>query len=150
MFVSRHLFFGIILSALLFILFPSLGFLPILIVFLSSVLIDTDHYLYYIFIKKDLSLKNAYLWYMQRWKHFNASPMSERKKCYAGFFMFHGIEWLVILFLMWNYVSPCFLYVFMGFLFHFCLDTPDEIIKKGTVDKISLIWNYYRFRKLNH
>lgn len=150
MFVSRHIFFGIILSILLILFFPTLSLFSIAIIFLSSVLIDMDHYFYFIFLKKNLSLKKAYQWYIERWKNFNSLSKSERKKIYSGFFMFHGIEILILLFFLGKFVSGFFLFVLIGFSFHMLLDIPDEIAKKGTVDKISLFYNYYRFRKLNH
>lgn len=150
MFVSRHIFFGIILSILLFIFFPTLGFFPIAIIFLSSVLIDVDHYFYYLIQTRELSLAKAYNWYMERWKKLKNIPKEKIKEIYSGLFLFHGIEWLILLFLLGTYVNNFFILVFFGFLFHFILDILHEIYFKGFTDKFSLIYSYSRFRKLNH
>jgi len=143
-----HILFGSIFITILYFLFPQIGLLNLTIIFLSSVLIDSDHVIYYFFKKKNLNPFNAYHWFIDNVKKTLSLPMSERKKIYSGFYLFHGIEWIILLFLLGIYLSPFFLYISIGFAFHMILDIPDEIYQKRTVDKISLIWNYYRWRKL--
>lgn len=77
-----------------------------------------------------------------------ALPMSERKKRYTGFYIFHGIEMLVITLLLGVFVSKIFIFVFLGFSFHMLLDVPHEFIVKRTFHKFSLIYSYFQFKKL--
>ncbi len=54
---KHHVVLGFVISLTVFIIFPSIGLISFLIIWASSVLIDFDHYLYYVFKKKDFSLK---------------------------------------------------------------------------------------------
>jgi hypothetical protein len=143
-----HLFIGIIFVILIHFIFPQLTIIYLLIILFSSVLIDADHYLYYILKEKNLNLVSCYKWYREHLKRTLSLPMSERKKIYSGFYLFHGIEWIIILFLLGNYTLSIFSYVALGFLLHWVVDTPHEFYIKRTKDKSSLIYNIYRFRKL--
>jgi hypothetical protein len=144
-----HILFGLVFIVFLYFFFPAVSLFGLAIIFLSSILIDVDHVLYYFIKKKSLNFYKAYNWYMKRVIQFNQLSREQKKKIYSGFYLFHGIEWLIILFLLGVYINHFFIFIFIGFSFHFILDTIHEIYCKGTVDKISLIWNYHRFRKLN-
>jgi hypothetical protein len=74
--------------------------------------------------------------------------MNKRKKIYSGFYLFHGIEWIIIFFLLGYYLAPRCSYIAIGFLLHWVADTPHEFYTKRTMDKSSLIYSIYRFRKL--
>jgi len=144
-----HILFGFFFIAVLFFFFPQISLIGLVIIFLSSILIDVDHVFYYFLKKGNLVPLNAYNWYMKRRMQFNLLSREQKKKIYSGFYIFHGIELLIILFLLGNYFYNVFFFIFLGFSFHFIIDLFHEIYEKGTVDKISLIWNYYRWRKLN-
>lgn len=144
-----HLLIGFIFVAILYFFFPEIPFFGIAIIFLSSFLIDVDHVFYYFFRKRDISPINAYRWYMERRKKFCHLSRGQKKKFYSGFYLFHGIEWLIILFLLGNYVSSFFIFVCIGFSLHLVLDIFHEIYDRRTIDKFSLIWSYLRFRKSN-
>jgi len=117
---KTHIFLGAIFSFFCFILFPKIGMLGFLIIFLSSVLIDVDHYLVYIFHCGDFSLKKAYVCLKTR------RPIKENWR----FIMFlHGIEIFIILALV-SLVSRIFLFILIGFLFHFSLDIISEFYDK--------------------
>lgn len=143
-----HILIGFIFTALLFFIFPELSFFGLAIIFLSSVLIDIDHVLYYFFRKKDINPFKAYRWYLTRCKKFHLLSKEQKKNFYSGFYLFHGIEWLIILFLLGNYIFSFFLFICIGFSLHFILDTIYEIYDRRTTDKISLIFNYYRSKEL--
>lgn len=145
-----HIFIGIIFLTILYFLFPQITLFNLLIFFASSIFIDGDHYLYYILREKNLSVVKCFQWYKRNVKRTFSLPMNERKKIYSGFYLFHGIEWIIILFVLGFYVNSLFLFVCMGFLLHFLIDTPSELYFKGTIDKSSLIYNLYRFRKLKY
>jgi hypothetical protein len=143
-----HLFLGIIFILCLHLIFPELSLINLSIILFSSFLIDIDHYFYYIIKEKNLSLLRCRRWYGANLKRTLSLPTTERKKIYSGFYLFHGIEWIIILFLCGKYIHPLFYFISLGFMFHWIMDTPDEYCVKGTLDKISLFWNFYRRKKL--
>jgi hypothetical protein len=137
---NAHIIFGAFFTILLHFAFPEVSYFYLGIVFLSSVLIDGDHYIYYIFKNKKINPLKAIRWHKEHMKKTFSLPMSERKKIYTGFYFLHGIEWILILALLGRFVFPPLTYVSIGFLFHFALDTPSEFLFKGTIHKSSLIY----------
>jgi hypothetical protein len=127
---KTHILFGFIFSLFLFLFFPEISLAGIIIIFVSSVLIDTDHYLFYVWLKKDLSLKNSYYWFLSKSKQFEKLSLKEKKKLInpAPCF-FHGIEAILVLILL-SFIHVFFFYVLVGFLFHQFLDLI-SIVKKG-------------------
>ncbi len=103
-----HILFGAIFSALFYLIFKISIFNSILI-FLSSVFIDIDHYAWYVNKKKDFSLKNAYIF------------LKLFKKPKPIMMLFHTIEFLLIVFLL-SFFWKGFLFILIGMLFHSLLD----------------------------
>lgn len=93
----------------------------VLIIFLSSVLIDVDHYLYYVFEKKRFSLKSAYNWYLIERQRFYDLSLKERKKHRYFILIFHGLETLAIILLLSKYF-PLLFFIFIGFSMHLIED----------------------------
>lgn len=143
-----HLIIGIFFIAIIYFLFPNISPISLLVILASSVLIDSDHYIYYIMRTGNFNLLKCYKWFDSHLKKTLSLPMNERKKIYTGFYLFHGIEPLIILFLFGNYLSSIFMLLFFGFLLHFIVDVPHEYYIKRTLHKISLIYSYTQFRKL--
>jgi len=137
MYPIQHFSLGIIFTLILFFIFPQIGLIGFFLIVTSTVLIDVDHYLYYVFKKRDISLKNAYKWFIQRRKRFSQI-----------FYFLHGVEVLIILFILGIFVSKYFLFVFMGFSFHLFLDTIYQIIQNERIDKFSLVYDFFKFRRL--
>lgn len=136
---KNHLIINLIISVpFIFLINP----IYVLIFFLSSFLIDIDHYLYYAIAEKDISLKNAYKWYMTRHKELMALPKKERKKHKKTIIIFHGLEPLFITFLI-SFIFYPFVFVFLGFLVHMIEDLIEDI-PIGIVElKLSLIYSIY-------
>ena len=65
---KKHIILGLIFSLTLIFLFPAIGWKGFGVIFLSSVFIDIDHYLYFIFKKKDINLMNSYNWFIKKRK----------------------------------------------------------------------------------
>lgn len=144
-----HFAFGIVFTVFLyFLLSPVISLFGFLIIFLSSFLIDVDHYFYYVRKKRDLSLFRAYKWYMKNARKLCRMPKEKRENIYLGFYLFHGIEPLAVLLLLGLYVSPFFSLIFIGFLFHLLTDLVGEIIVGQRIDKISVIYNFIVTRKM--
>ncbi|MCK5043455.1 hypothetical protein KAR52_00445 [Candidatus Pacearchaeota archaeon] len=145
---KQHLIFGIIFSAILLIIFPKIGWIGFFIIILSTVLIDVDHYLYFVYKKKNLNLKNAFNWFIENGKKFSSLPKIERDKFYLGFCVLHGIEILFILFILGMFISKYFLFILVGFSFHLFLDVTCQISQRKRITKVSLVHDFLKFKKL--
>ena len=142
-----HILFGLIFVAILYLIFPSISVLGLIIIFLSSVLIDVDHVLYYSFKKRNLNPIKAYKWYMERLKEFKKLSREQRRNFHPGFYLFHGVEWLILLFFLGTYL-PFLFFIFLGFSFHLLLDIIYEFYDIHTTYKMSLILNRCKYKKL--
>ena len=69
-----------------------------------------------------------------------------RNKFYTGFFIFHGIEILVLLFALAFHFS-IFYPIFFGFAFHNLLDAVDQPRYWDKIEKLSLIHDIFKHRK---
>ena len=147
---STHLIFGTILALILFILFPQIQMIGFLIIILASVLIDIDHYIYYVYKKRNLSLHRAYRWFIQKKRKLQPLTKKQRTEFYTGFSFLHGIEILLITFILGVYISEYFYYVLIGFTFHILLDYIHQITWHNRLDKISLIYDFFKFKKLRY
>ena len=96
----KHVLFGAIFSVLIFLIFPQIKLLWLLILFFSTFMIDFDHFIYYAYRKKSLNLFKSFSWYLKNRAKFCSLPMEEKRKIYGGLFIFHGMEFLTVLFLV--------------------------------------------------
>ncbi len=106
----HHIILGAIFSFLLFWLF-SLTLLQASLIFLASILIDFDHYLWHIQKKKDLSLRNAYLFL----KKLDKNPTKPLMM------LFHTIEFHILIALL-GFLWMGFFYILIGMAFHSIID----------------------------
>ncbi len=143
-----HFILGIILVTVLYFAIPTISILNLSILFFSSILIDADHYLYYIFKKGDKSLIHAYKWYTESRRKVRHLKRKERKKISFGFHFLHGTELLLITYILYVSASGIFLYMLFGFGFHLFIDLTEEIIKFGRAYKVSIIYSYFMNKKL--
>lgn len=150
MYPKQHIFFGITFSLLLLIIYPQISLIGFFLLFFSSVLIDVDHYLYYLLKKKDWSLRRAYKWFMSNEKKFLSLPRKLRNNYHGGFFFLHGVEVLFILILLTMFVSKYFFFIFIGIFFHLLLDIVDETKYKDRIDKFSVLYDFFKFKKLRN
>ena len=117
-----HALSGFIFTSILFFIFPQIGILGFIIIWMSSILIDVDHYLFFAYTKKDWSLRNAHKWFVDENKKFMKLSYWERLKYTQQIpCVFHGVEAIVIL-LVLSLLSNVFLYIAIGFIFHQSLD----------------------------
>ena len=141
-----HLLFGFVFSIILWLIIPSIGLLEFSIIFLSSFLIDVDHYIYYVFTRKDLSLKNAYRYFIKKRKKGISKKIKKGNPNPAMFFL-HGVEVLTILFISGVFISKYFFFVALGFAFHLILDVIEQKYYGFRIAKLSLIYDFIKFRK---
>ena len=143
-----HILFGFIFSFIIFIYFD-LTLVSFLIIFLSSVLIDVDHYLYYVYKKKDLSLKRAYKWFLKLEKKINSFPIKKRRDYWLAFCILHSIELISILLFLGIIFNLNFLrFIAIGFLFHISLDIIFMLHDSpyNTLTVVSLIYQIYELK----
>ncbi len=146
-----HFLYGFLFSLFLFYSFPEINFIEASIIFLASVLIDVDHYIFYIFTKKDLSLKNAYNWFVKKNKKFMKLSYKERLKIVKPIpCIFHGIELTIILIFL-SFISNIFIFILLGILFHQFLDFINAIYYGFPLQHIgSQTYNIINYKKINY
>lgn len=125
-----HIIIGAIVSSLIFLFFPSIGWLAAIIIFLSSFLIDFDHYLFYVFKSKDINPRKAFLWFLSQRDFLLSIPKNKRKDYKKAIFIFHGIEFLVVLTFLVVFVHKIFLFILLGIIIHLAMDLID-ILSNG-------------------
>lgn len=146
MYPSKHILLGGIFSIICFFSFPQINLIEASIIFFSSFLIDIDHYLYYVWRKNDLNLKNSYNWFLKNEKIFLSLSKKDKKTVYQGFYFLHGFESLIILFLL-GFLHKYFFFILIGFSFHLLLDYINIIFKWNKFEKFSIIYDYFKFKK---
>jgi hypothetical protein len=152
MYPKYHVILGLLFSLVVLYFFPGISLMQASIIFFSSFLIDVDHYIDYAFRKKDFGiggLRRAYRWHINAVKKIRALPRASRNKIYTCICFLHGIEILALLALWGFLVSEIFLLIFIGFIFHLMLDLIYEPFFWDRLDKISLAYDYSKFKKLN-
>jgi len=150
MFPHKHFVYGTIFALILILIVPEIGFVGFSLILLSTVLIDVDHYIYYVVRKKDLSLINAYKWFLKNREKFFRLSCKEKLNLYSAWCFFHGIEILIILFILTFCISEYFSFVFMGFAFHLILDYIEQWNYCQEKHKIFIIYDFIKLRKLKH
>jgi len=146
---KTHIILGAGLSIILYFLFPQLSFIGAIIIFLASFLIDFDHYLYYVFLKKDINPHRAYRWFMKTKDKYQSLTSEKRKITYTAVCFFHGIEILGLLALLIFY-SKIFLYILIGSSFHLMLDLIYCGVQKEMGHTPSLLYKFIKTRKFKH
>jgi len=136
---KNHIIINLILCLILLIFIHPFY---VLIIFLSSILIDIDHYLYYLFTKKRFSLKSAYNWYVIERQKFHDLSLKEKKKHRYFVFVFHGLESLTILLLLSLYV-PILFFILLGFVIHLMEDSIIAVKFKYLKRKLFLTYAIY-------
>jgi len=144
-----HILLGFLFSLILFIFFPFIGLLGFLIIFFSSFLIDVDHYLYYVFKNKIFSINKAYKYFFELRKRAMTKSLKEKMAKVANprMYFFHGIEVLLILFLLGFFINKIFLFIFIGFAFHLFLDLVEIIYYGFRISKISLVYDFIKIKR---
>jgi len=143
-----HLILGIIFASTLLIIFPAIGFTGFFIIVISSVFIDVDHYIYYVFKKGDLNLKNAYVWFVENEKKFRSLPLRKKRQICPPLCFLHTLEFLLI-FAVLSFYFDIFLFIFTGFIFHLFLDSILAAYH-GYGHDISAVYNQIKSRKMKH
>lgn len=124
-----HILSGILFSLLLFFFIPGISFLYILLIFISSFLIDFDHYAVSVIKTKKFSLYHSFQYHKQMRKK-ELAEIKKGIKRKGDFHLFHTIEFHIIIGLL-SLVWSGFFYIFIGMVFHSLLDII-SLIYDGT------------------
>lgn len=147
---KTHIISGLLFSLILFVIFPAIDLFGMAIIFLSSVLIDLDHYLYFVYKTRTFNPKRSFDWFFINKDKFRKMSAEDKNKIYTGLCFLHGLESfivLIILLLIFPTHSIFFLYILLGFLFHNILDAVDLYIRDYRYDKvISFTYAVYNSR----
>jgi len=145
MYPSQHLIIGTIFAGILFWTFPEIPIAGFLLIIASTVLIDVDHYIIYILIAKDWSLKNAYRWHSEAGKNFKKLSKEKKRELRHCFYIFHGIEPMIIVYIIANIISPYFYFILLGMALHMVLDIIFGAYHGYGLHKIFLMYDIGRF-----
>jgi len=107
------------------------------IIFLSTFLIDVDHYLIYVLRKKDFDFDNAYDWFIE---------LEKKDKKLKFLYVFHTLEFFIMILILGLYFD-FFNYVLIGFLFHLSFDIVKAIAIKRWNRYSSIIYFIIKHRK---
>lgn len=136
-----HILLGFVFSYVL-IYFFNFSLFAGTIVFLSSFLIDFDHYLYFVYKKKDLSYFQARGYYSELNAHWKNLSKEEKESYKYPIMIFHGIEFWIILALL-GFISPIFFWILMGIGVHMIADLSEyTVIKEPIYAKLSQGYTY--------
>lgn len=142
-----HIILGGIFSLIIFLIFPSIKLFGALIVFISSILLDLDHYIYFIWKKKQLSLVSSYSYFVKQEKFFLSLPRKKRNSCYGFFPFLHGVEVLIFLSIGSIFWKPL-IFILIGISFHLILDQIYLRTIMDRWDRVSIIVDFVKFKKL--
>jgi len=146
---KTHVIFGFIFSFILFVCFSEINLFFAILIFLSSFLVDIDHYFFRAWKLNQKNIFKAYKSNMDIKKNYKKLSKKEKEKIIPGFYIFHGFEIIIILFLLGFSIHKLFYFIALGILFHLCLDYIEMILNKEKMHKFSSIIDYLSFEKAN-
>ncbi len=109
--VSTHFLFSLSLAAALY---PFFGWKTFMIL-IGGVLIDIDHYFWYVFKHKKLNLFSCYKYYLER---MDKEKLLENV---GVLLIFHTIEFLLVMTVL-SFYSELAIMLTLGLLLHYALD----------------------------
>ena len=138
-----HIILGAIFSIIIYFIFP-ISIFQATIIFLASFLIDIDHYLVYVYKKKDINPLNSVKYFFKIRSKYLKLSKKQREQYKKPHFIFHGIETILLLYLL-SLVNGIFLFILIGVIFHLILDYLEIIYYDfDFYDKASQIYLYYK------
>ena len=134
-----HIFLTAAFCAVLYLLGFDISLQNILLIILGGILIDIDHYIAYIFIKKDFNLKRAYKYFVKM-----REKIKRGKKVNVPLCVFHTLEFVIALAVI-VFFNKTLLFLFIAMLFHLMLDFIEGFLTNTTqFSKYSIIYSVSR------
>lgn len=138
-----HILFGFLFSYVLVYFFNFTIFAG-LIVFSASIFIDLDHAWLYFLDTKDINPSKFWEYSCRKRAYWRSLSKEDRNSYKKPHFIFHGIEFIIILILL-SFLFSIFLWILIGFLFHLFLDYIVLIYEKEHLSiKTSQLWLWQR------
>ncbi len=110
-----------------------------LVLFLSIIFIDLDHYFDYVCVTRRFGLRDMFRFHNYVWHH--------REKLY-GISLFHTVEVFILLYFLGAYISGYFHIVLLGFLLHMALDLISLFHNRMLFKRAFFITEYIIKRRL--
>jgi hypothetical protein len=145
---KTHIIVGAIFSISLYLIF-NISLIGVSLIFLSSFLIDFDHYLYGAIKKRTLNFEEIYNYFLDsriRWRKLSYIQKNNTK---FPVLIFHGFEALILLFFL-SFISQVFLFIFIGAFFHMIIDYLEIFLEHDPLyTKISIlyVWLSNKYKK---
>lgn len=125
-----HLIFALFLAALLYPIFNW----KVLFILAGGVLVDVDHYLWYIYKYKKFNIINSYKFYLKN------IEVNDYSNVYGILLIFHTIEFLLLMILLSFYIEFALIFT-IGLVLHYLLDLIFlYILPKRIIANHSIIW----------
>ena len=137
-----HVLYGAIFTLLFWIMVPEIPLLYLTILFLSSFLIDFDHYVVASYRNNHAGLGKAFEY------HKKDEMKAEREykrgiKRRGDFHLFHTIEFHLLIGLIGMFYA-LFFYIFIGMVFHSLLDVFDMLKSRRIYRREFFFFNWLR------
>lgn len=142
---KTHILLGAFFSALIWLLFPEIAWYNILLIFLSSFLIDFDHYMCAVRKNRSWSLLSA-LRYYDGLGAIEKVEFKQGIKKKGDFHIFHTVEFHLFVLLMGLWFEP-FFFIFIGMVFHSLMDLISMGYKKRLYRR-EFLFSFWLFRRL--
>ncbi len=140
-----HIIYGFIFSLFFLFIFPEIGVIGFSLIFLSSIFIDLDHAMRYSF--KTGNFNPIRFWKWSNKNKLSKKEIKEMRKYKYPQFIFHGVEFVLILILL-SFYFQFVKFILIGVVFHLILDYI-WIFNKGYPWEIKLSQIYVYKRNLN-
>ena len=122
-----HIILGAMFSIILWFIFPQTSWIYLGLVFLSSFLIDFDHYATCVLKTGRVGLFHSFEYHRRQGiKQRNEKKMGIRRR--GDFHFFHTVEFHALVFVLGLFFAP-FYYIFIGMIFHSLMDLISLIHK---------------------
>ena len=115
-----HILWGAILTVVFYFIFPEIGAVGLTLIFLSSFLIDFDHYVNSVLNTGKISLSESF-WYHERLAKVEEYENKRGIRRKGDFHLFHTLEFHILIGLL-GFFWVGFFYIFVGMVFHSLLD----------------------------
>ena len=141
-----HIIFGAIFTLVIFIASPKINLIHLALLFLSTFLIDFDHYLCSVLKTKKLGLFHSFAYHDEMKKQ----AIKDREKGIrerGDFHIFHTVEFHILVGLL-SFYWIGFFFIFIGMIFHSLLDIASILYEDFMYQRefFFVVWLWRRLR----
>jgi len=137
-----HILLGALFTLVIWIFAPELSFIYLTLIFLSTVLIDIDHYAVAVAKTNKWSLNCAFEYHDEQLK-IQQEDKRHGFKNRGDFHLFHTIEFHILIGILGAFWLP-FLFIFIGMMFHSLLDVFWTLHEGVFYTREYFLFNWFR------